>query len=120
MTPFPGGVNHPHFTLSAPINGHPACYPVATNYQYFPIQAPINPFHPPKQNPVPSPHKRPREKTAYESIYETLTIPPEKYIQEDDIYAEIQAIICLEAAKTRYSPPPSNTENPQQRENKKS
>jgi hypothetical protein len=112
MTTLPGGITHPHFILTPPIFGHPASCPIATNYQYFPVATAINPFHPPKQIPIPSPHKRPREKTAYESVYETL-IPPEKQHQEDDIYAEIQTIICLEAAKTRYPPRPSNRETPQ-------
>ena len=94
--------NQPHITMSTSVHTNPLyiSVPIQHEYQYIP---PINPFHPPTQVPT-SPHKRPRAKNAYESVYERAIIPHGSQVQTSDLDTEMQVVICLESLSTRYTP----------------
>ena len=83
------------------VNGN---YPsTSVQYEQIPLATAINPFFPPLNPSAPSPHKRHRDQHS-DDIEEEVdeTLPDWNYDQRNDIFAEIQALVCLEVIKTRY------------------
>jgi hypothetical protein len=78
-------------------------YPsITTQYEPIPLATAINPFFPPLNPSAPSPHKRHRDQPPDDVKGEVETIPDWNNGPRDDIFVEIQALVCLEVIKTRY------------------
>lgn len=78
-------------------------YPSNTaQYEHIPLSTAINPFFPPLNPSAPSPHKRNRAQHSDNIKEQVETLPDSNYGQRNDIFAEIQALVCLEVIKTRY------------------
>jgi hypothetical protein len=82
------------------VNGN---YPSTTaQYEYIPLATAINPFYPPLNPSAPSPHKRHRDQHSDDIEEEVETLPDWNNAQRNDIFTEIQALVCMEVIKTRY------------------
>ena len=82
------------------VNGN---YPSTSGQsEHIPFATAINPFFPPLNPYAPSPHKRHRERNSDEEKKDLTTIPNWNDGQRNDIFAEIEELVCLEVIKTRY------------------
>ena len=86
----------------APFTNAKDNYPsIMAQSEPIPLATAINPFFPPLNPPAPSPHKRHRDQHPDDVKGEVETIPDWNNGQRNDIFVEIQALVCLEVIKTR-------------------